>query len=95
MLRAGGLVSVLVCGLSASEAICQIEQQEPSRSPISVDMRQAKPLGLQEEQALRPLDMFKECEGCPEMIVVPAGAFIMAHQKPKIAAKIMRDQNTK
>ena len=70
-------VSVLVCGLSASEAICQIEQQEPSRSPISVDMRQAKPLGWQEEQALRPLDMFKECEVCPEMIVVPAGAFIM------------------
>ena len=69
--------SVLICGLSASEAICQIEQQEQSRSPISVDMRRAKPLGWQEEQALRPLDMFKECEVCPEMIVVPAGGFMM------------------
>jgi formylglycine-generating enzyme required for sulfatase activity len=78
MFRAGGLVSsVLICGLSASEAICQIEQQEQSRSPISVDMRRAKPLGWQEEQALRPLDMFKECEVCPEMIVVPAGEFMM------------------
>ena len=78
MFRAGGLVSsVLICGLSASEAICQIEQQEQSRSPISVDMRRAKPLGWQEEQALRPLDMFKECEVCPEMIVVPAGGFMM------------------
>ena len=33
MFRAGGLVSsVLICGLSASEAICQIEQQEQSLS---------------------------------------------------------------
>ena len=78
MFRAGGLVSsVLICGLSASEAICQTEQQGQFRSPISVDMRRAKPLGWQEEQALRPLDMFKECEVCPEMIVVPAGGFMM------------------
>jgi hypothetical protein len=34
-------------------------------------MRKAKPLGWQEEQALQPLDMFKECEVCPEMIVIP------------------------
>jgi formylglycine-generating enzyme required for sulfatase activity len=27
--------------------------------------------------AVRPLDMFKECDVCPEMIVVPAGEFIM------------------
>ena len=82
MFRAGGLVSsVLICGLSASEAICQIEQQEQSRSPISVDMRRAKPLGWQEEQALRPLDMFKECEVCPEMIVVPAGGFMRGAPK--------------
>jgi formylglycine-generating enzyme required for sulfatase activity len=40
-------------------------------------MRRAKPLGWQEEQALRPLDIFKECEVCPEMIVVPAGGFMM------------------
>jgi formylglycine-generating enzyme required for sulfatase activity len=82
MFRAGGLVSsVLICGLSASEAICQTEQQEQSRSPISVDMRRATPLGWQEEHALKPLDMFKECEVCPEMIVVPAGGFMRGAPK--------------
>jgi formylglycine-generating enzyme required for sulfatase activity len=30
-----------------------------------------------EERALKPGDMFKECDGCPEMIVVPAGEFVM------------------
>ena len=29
------------------------------------------------ERALQPKDTFKECTGCPEMVVVPAGAFMM------------------
>jgi formylglycine-generating enzyme required for sulfatase activity len=29
------------------------------------------------ERALKPKEIFKECEHCPEMIVVPAGAFTM------------------
>src|SRR5207253_4737817 len=29
------------------------------------------------EQALRAGDSFSECFGCPEMVVVPAGAFMM------------------
>jgi len=28
-------------------------------------------------RALQPRDSFKECDGCPEMVVVPAGAFTM------------------
>jgi formylglycine-generating enzyme required for sulfatase activity len=31
----------------------------------------------EEERALRPGDSFKECVDCPEMIVVPAGRFLM------------------
>src|SRR5215471_14547631 len=34
-------------------------------------------LTAQAEQALRPGDTFKECASCPEMVVVPAGSFIM------------------
>lgn len=30
-----------------------------------------------EALALRPMDHFKECEACPEMVVVPAGEFVM------------------
>jgi formylglycine-generating enzyme required for sulfatase activity len=36
-----------------------------------------KPLSAVEECSLKPKDAFKECERCPEMIVVPAGKFNM------------------
>jgi formylglycine-generating enzyme required for sulfatase activity len=35
------------------------------------------PLAAQQERALKPLDRFKECDKCPEMVVMPAGSFMM------------------
>lgn len=35
------------------------------------------PLTPEREQALRPKDSFKECDVCPEMVVVPPGSFMM------------------
>jgi formylglycine-generating enzyme required for sulfatase activity len=35
------------------------------------------PLSPERERALQPKDSFKECDACPEMVVVPAGTFIM------------------
>jgi formylglycine-generating enzyme required for sulfatase activity len=35
------------------------------------------PLCAPEERSLQPKDVFKECEQCPEMVVVPAGRFTM------------------
>jgi formylglycine-generating enzyme required for sulfatase activity len=35
------------------------------------------PLTAEQERALKPKDSFKECEDCPEMVVVPAGSFTM------------------
>ncbi|MGP0091839.1 MAG: SUMF1/EgtB/PvdO family nonheme iron enzyme, partial [Xanthobacteraceae bacterium] len=37
----------------------------------------ATPLPLERERALKPKDAFKECDKCPEMVVVPAGSFMM------------------
>lgn len=37
----------------------------------------ATPLSPERERALKPRDSFKECDACPEMVVVPAGAFTM------------------
>ena len=37
----------------------------------------AEPLSAERERALKLQDVFKECEQCPEMIVVPAGTFMM------------------
>jgi formylglycine-generating enzyme required for sulfatase activity len=44
---------------------------------LAVDMRVPKRLSLAEEWALNAEDQFKECNICPEMIVVPSGEFIM------------------
>src|SRR5438045_1903229 len=37
----------------------------------------AQPLLLERERALKAKDVFKECEACPEMVVIPAGSFAM------------------
>jgi formylglycine-generating enzyme required for sulfatase activity len=39
--------------------------------------RSGQPLTLQEERALKAKDTFRECDVCPEMVVVPAGEFLM------------------
>jgi formylglycine-generating enzyme required for sulfatase activity len=44
---------------------------------VSLSARRATPLCESEERALRPKDAFKECDRCPEMVVVPAGLFMM------------------
>jgi len=49
----------------------------PVRSRLHVSDRIARPLWPLEEMALQSLDAFKECDACPEMIVAPAGSFIM------------------
>jgi formylglycine-generating enzyme required for sulfatase activity len=35
------------------------------------------PLTAEQERGLNPKDSFRECESCPEMVVVPAGSFTM------------------
>jgi formylglycine-generating enzyme required for sulfatase activity len=42
-----------------------------------VEGRATVPLTAAESSKLRPKDSFKECENCPEMVVVPAGKFTM------------------
>jgi formylglycine-generating enzyme required for sulfatase activity len=50
----------------------------PTRAPA--------PLTDSEERALKPKDSFKECLACSEMVVVPAGNFIMGSSAAEIAA---------
>jgi Caspase domain/Sulfatase-modifying factor enzyme 1 len=44
---------------------------------VSLALRSAAPLSAAEECALKPKDVFKECDKCPEMVAVAAGSFIM------------------
>jgi formylglycine-generating enzyme required for sulfatase activity len=44
---------------------------------VSLSSRSPQPLSATEECALKPKDVFKECDNCPEMVVVPPGSFTM------------------
>jgi formylglycine-generating enzyme required for sulfatase activity len=61
-----GLVAPVVIGFGAYKWVEAMGTFNP-----------ATPLGVAEERALKPGDIFKECGACPEMVVVPAGSFIM------------------
>jgi formylglycine-generating enzyme required for sulfatase activity len=39
--------------------------------------RPPRPLTAAEERRLRPKQSFRECDGCPEMVVMPVGSFAM------------------
>ena len=40
-------------------------------------LAQAQSLSAEQERALKAGDTFRECDNCPEMVVVPAGSFMM------------------
>jgi formylglycine-generating enzyme required for sulfatase activity len=50
-----------------------LEKQKLALAPLKA----STPLTAAQERELKPKDRFKECEVCPEMMVVPAGEFTM------------------
>lgn len=52
-------------------------------APVLVALAQRRPAALspQEECALKPKDVFKECDLCPEMVVLPAKPFLMGSSR--------------
>ena len=52
--------------------------QPPSSPPQQFfATKGVEPLTPEREQTLKPKDSFKECDICPEMVVVPKGSFMM------------------
>jgi formylglycine-generating enzyme required for sulfatase activity len=64
-----GLIAPALAQASGTSAPVGIARSTGSRS--------SKPLSAEEERALKPADSFVECDGCPEMVVVPVGEFMM------------------
>jgi formylglycine-generating enzyme required for sulfatase activity len=44
----------------------------------------ADPLIPGEQRSLKPFDTFRDCEVCPEMVVVPAGRFVMGSPEDEV-----------
>ena len=50
----------------------------------TLSARPAGPLSQSEECGLKPRAAFKECENCPEMVLVPAGEFTMGSDRDDV-----------
>jgi formylglycine-generating enzyme required for sulfatase activity len=79
---ARALVGALVAALGAGVAAWRYEQPLSEYLYWVTDVR-GRLLTLEQERALTPMDLFKECTGCPEMVVVPSGDFMMGSEKEK------------
>lgn len=83
-LAAGTLVAALTGVASAKPRPIRpappTESTQTQPAPLPQQYFAAKgvqPLTPELEQALKPKDSFKECDNCPEMVVVPKGSFMM------------------
>jgi formylglycine-generating enzyme required for sulfatase activity len=81
-----GLAKVRLDGLKSRSAAVMPPIAPPpvaaapcGTAPVNMfpSSRRPQPLSAAEECAVRPKDAFRECETCPEMVVVPAGSFMM------------------
>jgi formylglycine-generating enzyme required for sulfatase activity len=87
-LMAGALVVSFADGASATKRwpeevqapvpVAEEGQTPPPRAPRQFfPEKRIQPLTPEIEQALLPKDSFKECDVCPEMVVVPKGSYMM------------------
>jgi formylglycine-generating enzyme required for sulfatase activity len=53
----------------------------------SYALNDAQVLAAADERVLKPQSLFKECTGCPDMVVVPAGSFTMGSPATDAARK--------
>ena len=65
-------------GVQTPAPVADEGQTPPVRAPRQFFPEQRiQPLTPEIEQALLPKDSFRECDVCPEMVVVPKGSFMM------------------
>ncbi len=70
----------------AREAAEAERKRQAAAALVPIETREAKSLSDSEQGVLKTGDTFKECADCPEMVVVPAGAFTMGSSPTEIAA---------
>jgi formylglycine-generating enzyme required for sulfatase activity len=76
-LRRGPRRRAMLLGATAMTVTALIVGGWLAYSRTRLEVALAKSLSTQAEQALKPGSVFKECQDCPEMVVVPAGKFAM------------------
>jgi formylglycine-generating enzyme required for sulfatase activity len=76
---------------AAEERLAVLMPAPPPGPPPAFLQSGATPLAAAQERMLRPKDSFRECADCPEMVVVPAGAFTMGSPKNEPARDSWED----
>src|SRR6516165_3492771 len=66
------LGAAIIVWLTMPPALAQV-----TPTPAPAESTEGAPLSPMQEKGLKPKDPFKECANCPEMMVVPAGSFMM------------------
>jgi formylglycine-generating enzyme required for sulfatase activity len=78
IVAAGTTIIVSMICISAQPAAAQSHSSKPAiETPAQIMPAGIAPLTPEREQTLKPKDSFKECDACPEMVVVPKGSFMM------------------
>ncbi len=78
-----GLARARIEELKSRDVAAAVPPVQPAAPPLPVTPavglppEGARPLSTEAERALAPKAIFKECDTCPEMVVVPAGNFMM------------------
>jgi formylglycine-generating enzyme required for sulfatase activity len=72
--------------LVAASGVRVHAQGAPQRDPV---------LGQKQQQSVEPGDIFRDCQDCPELVVVPSGDFVMGsndtpYEKPERAIAVPR-----
>jgi formylglycine-generating enzyme required for sulfatase activity len=67
-------MNAIVIGALMAFAMALIRSTATPAQPASALIG---PLSPERERTLKPKETFKECDNCPEMVVVPAGSFTM------------------
>ena len=62
-------------GASAESILAHLRRHPPG--DFSIVTLGPAPLTAEEERALKPKEAFRECDKCPETVMVPAGTFTM------------------
>ena len=63
-------------------------QPAPVQPPSAPPQPQSSGTNPSADRALKPKDIFKECDQCPEMVVVPAGSFTMGSPASELGRDI-------
>jgi formylglycine-generating enzyme required for sulfatase activity len=75
--RAGNTIGFRVALTLPESAQPDNSEKSQVATGVSAGAVQVRALTADKERALKPKDSFRECDACPEMVVVPAGSFMM------------------